>query len=299
MVDTETQKLENDLRDRMMRFVDGKSQWNSLCRSVLQKIHDYDQNHYYDQNSFLCGGAVRDILLSNEPNVIIPRDLDIIFWYGDIKEIANSFAGYVKRWNCYGGLSIQIRDWSFDLWQLEDTWAFKEKHVAVKGIADFPKTTFLNIDAVAIQLFAEKGKRRSIYSKGFFEAILQKTIEINFEDNPNPTMCIVRSLRISSRHRFLIGRKLAKYIVHYANQVEPEELLKLYQARYQSPFVSVDEICSYIKSIKEQVKVSNGGAVRLPVSKKGDYFYPALWSVVPTQDEPHRLCTRIGIKHVH
>ncbi|GEM_PF-1106031 len=272
MANLETQKLEDILRDRIGRFVDNKSKWRLHRHKILQEICGYDNN------AFLCGGAARDVLLSQNYKPIIPRDLDIILECADLNKVADSFAGHVKRWNSYGGLSIQIQDWSVDLWLLSETWAAKEKIVEVNSFVDFPKTTFLDIDAVAVQLFKRKGQKRKIHAKGFFEAILKKTIEINLEDNPNPAMCIVRSLRIANKFRFAIGPKLARYIAHYANQIELEEILGLYRTRYQPTVSFIEEIGCYIETIKKQIRVSNKQPVKLPVSENKVYFHSTCWN---------------------
>jgi len=272
MVDLETQKLEGILRDRIGRFVDNKSKCYLHRHKALQKISECDHN------AFLCGGAARDILLSHNYKPIIPRDLDIVLEYADLNKVADSFADYVKKWNSYGGLSIQIKDYSLDLWLLSETWASKEKNVEVNSFVDFPKTTFLDIDAVAVQLFKRKRQKRKIYSKGFFEAILKKTIEINFEDNPNPAMCIVRSLRIANKFKFAIGPKLARYIAHYANQIELEEILRLYRIRYQPTGSSIEEIGCHIETIKKQIRVSNKQPVKLPVSENKVYSHSTCWN---------------------
>ena len=120
MDDLETRKLENTLRHRMGLFVDGESTHRLSCHKALQKICKYDPN------AFLFGGAARDILLSDNYNPTVPRDLDIVLKYADLDRVANSFVDSVKRWNCYGGVSIQIKDLSLDLWRLSETWAFKE-----------------------------------------------------------------------------------------------------------------------------------------------------------------------------
>jgi hypothetical protein len=272
MVDSRIQKLEDDLRTRVSRFVSDNSEWCSSRYNALQRIRELDQH------TFLCGGAVRDILLSDNLNKIVPRDLDIILGYTDIKNIADSFSDFTKKWNCYGGVSIQVKDWSIDMWSLQKTWAFEKKYVEGKGFSDFPKTTFLNIEAVTIQLFGKRGKKRKIYSKGFFEAILDKTIEINLEESPNPPICVVRSLSVAKKFKFAIGPKLAGYITHYANKIGLEKLLELYQVRYRSTHFSINELYSCIKAIEEQLRVSSKKPVKLPVSDKKNYFRSELWS---------------------
>ncbi len=272
MVDSRIQKLEDELRARVRCFVADNSKWCSCRYKALRKIREFERH------AFLCGGAVRDILLSDSRNHIIPRDLDIVLGYADIKNVADSFSDCTKKWNCYGGVSIQVKDWSIDMWPLQKTWAFQKKYVEGKGFSDFPKTTFLNIEAVAIQLFGKKGKKREIYSKGFFEAILNKTIEINLKENPNPYTCVVRSLSVAKKFKFAIGPKLARYITHWANQIGLEKLLELYQVRYRTTHFSVDELYSCIKAIEEQIRVSTKEPAKLPTSDNKDYFRSKLWT---------------------
>ncbi len=266
MVDSKTGKLEDILRDRIGRFVDNRSNWCLHRHKALQKICKHDPN------AFLCGGAARDILLSHNYNPIIPRDLDIVLKYADLNKLSDSFVNSVKRWNCYGGVAIQIKDLSLDLWRLSETWASKKKYVEVKGFVDFPKTTFLDIDSVAVQLFKGKGQKRKIYSKGFFEAILKKTIEINLEDNPNPAMCIVRSLRIANKFKFAIGPRLARYMISYTNQIEIEELAEIYQRRYASACVTTEKLYNCFKRIETQMQASNNRPVKV-FAKQDSHFF--------------------------
>ena len=272
MVDSRIQKLEDELRARVRRFVADDSKWCSCRYKALRKIREFERH------AFLCGGAVRDILLSDSRNNIIPRDLDIVLGYAEMKNVADSFSDCTKRWNCYGGVSIQVKDWSIDMWPLQKTWAFEKKYVEGRGFNDFPKTTFLNIEAVAIQLFGKKGKKREIYSKGFFEAILNNTIEINLKENPNPPMCVVRSLSVAKKFKFAIGPKLAKYITYYANQIGLEKLMELYHVRYRSTRFSAKELYSCIKAIEEQLRISAKEPIKLPFSDSKDYFQSELWS---------------------
>ena len=72
MVDLRIQKLEDELRARVKRFVSDNSKWCACRYEALRKIRELERH------AFLCGGAVRDILLSNGRNNIIPRDLDIV-----------------------------------------------------------------------------------------------------------------------------------------------------------------------------------------------------------------------------
>lgn len=264
MVNLKIQKMKRDLRARLGRFVatDSKRHYPHLY-SVLEDIR---KNNY---QAFLCGGAVRDMLLCNNS---IPRDLDIILGYVSREQLETLFPDHIKGETSLGGLKLQVKDWSIDMWPIQDTWAFKEGKVTGKGFSDYPKITFLNIDAIAIQLFSKRRQKREIYSKGFFEAIAQRTIELNFEENPAPAECIVRALRIANKFKFVIGPRLARYMISYTNQMEIEELAEIFQRRYMSADVTVEKLHNCFKSIETQMQASNNRPVKVFAEQNSNFF---------------------------
>ena len=264
MVNLKIQKMKRDIRTRLGRFVatDSKRHYPHLY-SVLEDIRN---NNY---PAFLCGGAVRDMLLCNNS---IPRDLDIILGYVSREQLATLFPDHIKGETSLGGLKLQVKDWSIDMWPIQDTWAFKEGKVTGKGFSDYPKITFLNIDAIAIQLFSKRRQKREIYSKGFFEAIAERTIELNFEENPAPAECIVRALRIAKKFKFVIGPRLARYMISYKNQMDIEELAEIYQRRYMSADVTVEKLHNCFKSIETQIQASNNRPVKVFMEQNNNFF---------------------------
>ena len=265
MVSLEIQKLKRDLRTRLGRFVgaDCKRHYPHLY-SLFEEIRN--RNNKYP--AYLCGGAVRDILLNSNN---IPRDLDIIIGYVSKEKLETFFSGRIKGKTSFGGLKLQIKDWPIDIWSLEDIWAIKDGTVAWNGFSVYPEITFLNIDAIAIQLFSRRRQKREIYSKGFFEAISTKTIEINFEENPAPAKCIVRALQIANKYKFAIGPKLAGYMVAHVSQMEIEELAKIYQRRYIEARISVEKLYNCMKSIEMQLQASSKSPVKVFAVQEGNF----------------------------
>jgi len=272
MGDIRIQDMEDKLRMRVRRFMSDKSSYGLPRQRILQTVRESAQR------AFLCGGAVRDIMLSTSRNNLVPRDLDIVLAYTNLEDVAAAFSEGVKRRNRYGGVSIEIKNWSLDIWLLNKTWAFENNYVEVAGFSDFPKTTFLDIEAVAVELFAKKGRKREIYSKGFFEAILKRTIEINLEDNPNPTTSIVRALSVAKKLKFAIGRNLANYILHYSSRIDLQELANLYETRYPPSRFRVEDIHSCVQAIREQLRVSGKQRIKLPKSENENRFQTMFWS---------------------
>ncbi|MFC1604847.1 hypothetical protein ACFL5F_07450 [Planctomycetota bacterium] len=264
MVSLKIQKLKQDLRARLGRFVatDSKRHYPHLYR-VLEDIRNNDYP------AFLCGGAVRNFLLCNNS---IPRDLDIILGYVSREQLETLFPDHIKGETSLGGLKLQVKDWSIDMWLIQDTWAFKNGKVTGKGFSDYPKITFLNIDAIAIQLFSKRRQKREIYSQGFFEAIAERTIELNFEENPAPAECIVRALRIANKFKFVIGPRLAGYMISHTNQMEIEELAEIYQRRYTSADVTVEKLHNCFKSIETQMQASNNRPVKVFAEQNSNFF---------------------------
>ncbi|MCJ7777731.1 MAG: hypothetical protein MUP16_05400 [Sedimentisphaerales bacterium] len=291
MADLQIESLKKTIRNCLSEFINDKSSRRyHPIHEVLKEIHQFRES------AFLCGGAVRDILLSGRQ--FAPRDLDIIFAYLSKNKIESLLKGYKSRRTKFGGISIKVRDWNLDIWPLLETWAFKEQLVRGTCIADFPKTTFLDVDAVAVELFTKRGRTRRIYSKGFFEAILNKTIDINFEENPYPAICIVKSLVIADRYKFALGPKLAKYIEYHAGQIEMEELLEIYKVRYGAMRLFTDKLSFYLKAIKEHLRLSSERPMRLHSAQSRDNFNGRLWTKIEDQISLHPnfgRTTRIAI----
>jgi len=261
MVSSTVKELKRQLRRRLGQFIAIGSKRHHPLYSVLEKIRGARKP------VFLCGGTVRDLLLFNKRT---PRDLDIIFGYISREELASLFSGDVKEETGLGGLKLEVRDWSIDMWPLEDTWAFKENKSG-KGFSDYPKTTFLDVDAIAIELFSTKKQKRKIYSEGFFEAISSKVIELNFEGNPSPAKCIVRALQMARKFNFAIGPKLARYMASYVGRMEIEELAQIYQRRYMSTRVTVEGLHNCMKIIETQLQTSSKSPVKVFAGQNGDF----------------------------
>jgi hypothetical protein len=264
MVNLEIQKMKRILRARLGRFVaiDSKRHYPQLY-NVFEVIRNNNCP------AFLCGGAVRNMLLCNNS---IPRDLDIILGYVSKEQLENLFPNNIKGKTSLGGLKLQIKDWSIDMWPIHETWAFKKGKFDGKGFSDYPKITFLNIDAIAIQLFSKRKQKRQIYANGFFEAIVDRIIELNFEENPAPLECIAKALHIANKHRFLIGPKLAHYIVSYINRTEIEKLTEIYQRRYSSSKITVEILYNCIKNIEKQLHISKNNSVKVFSEKNYNFL---------------------------
>jgi hypothetical protein len=245
-----------ELRQRVSRFLANRALDKRPLVRTLRDIGTHGA-------AYLFGGTLRDLMVFG-PSVA-PRDVDVVVSGARIASLARSLGDRIRRETRFGGLHLEAGGWLFDVWPLSDTWAFRYGGVAFRGAWDLPKTTFLTVEAVAVDLAVRPGSARRVYANGFFEALSSKTIEINFEENPFPELCVVRSLVTAARLRFAIGPRLARYIVHHASRVPTEQLIDVQRSHYGCVKCHEDEMQSWITAIRDQVERFSGRTVRLPV----------------------------------
>jgi hypothetical protein len=160
--------------------------------------------------AFLVGGALRDLALSRGARK--PRDFDIVFCDVSRDELETEFSYLSKAYRTsFGGLRFRHRDAIVDIWPLHETFSIKQKDSA--QIKDLTTHAFLNVEAIAVEIVPGKHKARLVVENGFSDAVLQRTLDINHEDNPFPEICFVKAIRTATNFNLFIGHRLIEYIL--------------------------------------------------------------------------------------
>jgi hypothetical protein len=102
---------------------------------------------------------------------------------------------------------------------------------------DLMRTTFFNIDAVAINLHDRK-----IYEGGFYQVMQTGILEINYEPNPFPVSCVMRSLAALKRFDLKPGPGLLEYIRREGSTLKPSRLVKMQELQYNRVYIPADEL---------------------------------------------------------
>jgi hypothetical protein len=97
---------------------------------------------------------------------------------------------------------------TFDLWSLRDTWAFRQGLVQHPTFSNLPRTRSLNIESVAVELSGE----RAVFESGFAAAVSNRVIELNLEPLPSASQVITRARALSARLGFDLGSRLRTLI---------------------------------------------------------------------------------------
>ncbi len=263
----EIDRLRSTLRKQVSKFVASQTGIRQPLRPIFDKIR---QKGWM---AFLFGGALRDLIIHGLKEN--PRDLDIVV-SKMTPELEKYLTKYLEKRTRFDGFQVRISDWDFDIWALEDTWAFRENHFSGKAFSDLPKTTFLDIQAVVAELIPKPGKSRKIYSNGFFEAVLKKTIDINFEDNPFPKLCVLSALTTARKLDFAVAPRLTKYILHHVERLELEELVDLQQRHYKRALFDCDTLTQWIASLKSQHREAPKRPANLTCAKIKQSWLPII-----------------------
>ena len=159
---------------------------------------------------YVFGGVPRDLMAGPRAR---PRDFDLVVDGVEVDEIERAFADVDVVRNRFGGLRVQSEGWAVDVWPVARTWAFTERRLpSAKGLPDLPRTTFLNVEAVAVELWGRATHGREVYESGFFEGFRQRVVELNLADNPHPEFAILRAFLVARKLRFRLGPRLVEHI---------------------------------------------------------------------------------------
>jgi hypothetical protein len=275
MDNVDTRQLEFLLRRRLSAFIHRSSPWRPALRSLLETTQDRDWT------VFVFGGTLRD-LLALSPTTI-PRDLDLVVGGTTRESLQTTFNRKVVRVNRFGGLHLLIHKLPVDIWTLDSTWAFRERLVHGGDFSDLPRTTFLNVEAIAAEFRAQPGRPRTVYSQGFFRGIQERQVEINLEDNPFPALCVVRALLTARRLQFSLGPRLVRFILHHAGQIPFEELEAVQCSHYGRVRIDRHELHILLALMREQASSMKVRPVALPRERQLDLR--SWWNEATATDE--------------
>lgn len=178
---------------------------------------------------FVFSGVLRDFLL--QYNKEIPRDYDFVV--SDLNhETLKIIKKYLIRQNQFNGFKCKINDKDVDIWPLQDTWALK-KYKSLYSQDYLPNTSFFNITAAAYSLSNNKLIIHSSF-KNFLEDKKHRKLDIVFEDNPYPALCVVKSLELMDKFSLCPSEKLLTYLIRYSKAFSEHDYVSIQMKHYES-----------------------------------------------------------------
>lgn len=260
------------LRERLNRFLANHSAWKLPLRKTLGRV---GENSW---TAVIIGGVLRDLVLFG--NSEVPRDVDVVVGDTNAKDLERAFEDLIHERNRFGGLRLRSTGWMIDIWALRDTWAFREHLKEPVSFDSLVQTTFLNVEAVAAEIPTQHGRPRPIYSAGFFESITRKVLDINFEPNPHPDLCVIRSITTALRLNWRISKRLGAYIVQHASPIPLQKLMAVQESHYGRIRIQQTRMLEYLRAIDKQLHDNSVHEIRLPATQIEQLELSKYWTPV-------------------
>lgn len=210
----------------------------SPCRQIREELLGELESHGW--SVCLFGGTLRDIAVSG-PSAS-PRDFDIVVSGRSRQDLKSALSVFDLTENRFGGFRVNSELTSFDVWRLEDTWAFVDFPLRGCRFQDLPKTTFLSTEAIVVDLLQDANNSRNVYEHGFFESIANRTIDINLPENPFPASCIAKTLVTARRLQFDLSSRLATHLIHAFAKITVDQVHDAQLTHYGVSYLRPDDI---------------------------------------------------------
>ncbi len=245
---------ERKLRRRLKTFLEEEGPHQAVLSAL-------DKAGKKDWRLFLFGGVLRDVLILGSKHK--PRDIDVVIMNGSSEELAEALQPHIKRRTRFGGFHLELNRWNFDIWPLHTTWAFVHNKRLLPSPDNLPKTTFLNVEAVAVSV-DPSGNVGEIVESGFFEGVKNRTLDINLEENPYPALAAVRAMATAAKLRFSLSPRLGRYILEMEEKLGADALVAAQDSHYGLVRFRKRDIRSLVKHIDRELRHSPRTSFLLP-----------------------------------
>lgn len=193
----------------------------------------------------LFGGAVREY--KDNQFSKIPRDIDIVVKNeNDLINIENIMSEFRYIKNRFGGYKIKLNNLEFDIWNIENTWAFKEEKIACEEheyIEKLQDTVFLNVDAIVYNL-----TKKEMYDEKYQQAMSNRVLDVVLEDNPCIALNIIRAILFKQKYEMIFSEHLKHIFEHFIKNTRNylDKIYKIQFEHYSREIISKKDISEYI-----------------------------------------------------
>lgn len=273
---TRTARKSSDLAKRVKRFLLRERKRDGVLSHLLDRLMSC-------QTVYLFGGVLRDIALYGISRLDAPAeirqdllgqrqgesDIDLVcVGSRDLLDSAIAESSFEFRRNKFGGFRVETSSWFVDLWNAEDTWAFRRGGRQYNGVESLLDTTITNWESI---LFKLEGCRL-IHGENYFRDLNERYLDVVFCENPNPLGMYVRILRTyACKDASVLSGKAAR-VLSTALAVHSFEEIRAYEGNHYR----VNHIG---KNVYDHLKAGVESPDLFPVELKKRRSNLALWEV--------------------
>jgi hypothetical protein len=191
----------------------------------------------------IFGGVIRDFLLNRDVNA--HRDIDLVIAHID-RPLEKFIQRHLIKKNRFGGYKLSISSKYYDIWTLNDTWAVRRYGKTRHSLRILPATSFFNVNAIIYSL--KHGK--FIMHKKFRQSIENRVLDIVYEPNPCPELCIVKAYQLIHELQMCASDRVLQYIGTWFNEVKGK-LVDIQVSHFGDIRYSIDELERFASKTQE------------------------------------------------
>ena len=196
---------------------------------------------------YIMGGTARQ--LKNKKSIKTIKDIDFCIYIKDQIEFEKIINDHIYRRNAYDGYKILNSEIPLDIWDVKNTWGFKNGLVKVDNDDYFEKlvdTVFLNIDALVYDVSNDRWNEQ-VYNS----AMKNKKLDIVLRDNQFVELNILRAIILKKQYGMQYSDELRDLIFYYSHQSNfLNSLMQIQTKRYKRNKISLHELQKEISRIK-------------------------------------------------
>ncbi|PCD06329.1 hypothetical protein CMV16_19360 [Peribacillus simplex] len=221
-------KLEGIIKDNLICLL--KEQSETL--EFVEKLAETGELLFF-------GGAVRDVYIKNEQK-IFPRDFDIAIKFKNERKFYQLIEEYEFKKNRFGGYKFKISGIDFDIWDLNNTWAFKNTDL-VASEENLARSVFLNIDGIVYNF-----NTGCLHAELLKETLKRSELDISLEENPHVELNLLRALVFKRKYNLDLSNKLKTVFKFYKERSNKDNLInnlfEVQLSHYKAEKLSRDEL---------------------------------------------------------
>ena len=223
--------------------------------------------------SCLFGGVVRDVFVKSP--WVKTRDIDIVVADVTLDDLIRAFEDVLVRKTRFGGLTLNMEGWLFDIWPLQSTWGCRFFPLFANSFELLPQTTFFSVEAIAVELLTSSGVPRMIYQDRFHESVARRTIMLNLKENPFPELCIVRAFALARKLDFTLHFDLVRHLAGWARKTTPAKIERAMLGHYGRAAFSRRELLLLVNLLRAHA--DSGCESPMTVPREQQMMLPFSW----------------------
>lgn len=187
-----------------------KNKFDDKLNYVKHKNPEFDnfiKSLPRNANVYFIGGFLRSVNDSRYK----ANDIDIIIDLNSRelgRKISKSFRTYTR--NRMGGFKVGLSNLILDIWNLENNYAHKYKHILNgRNLAGVSRSTFYNFDSISLRL-----RDNALYTKHYNNCIKNRILdtlysnENYYKNNPKKEFLLLRAIYLRKKYKLILSRRL-------------------------------------------------------------------------------------------